>query len=229
METADFQRYWLEVHAVRYAAKIPQIRRYLVDTRVPFDGDLGDPPLPHQGIAEIWLDDEQRQLASMQSEEFLQGARLDEPNWAAFWQTIVVDTTPHEIGLGAPADAPPGGVKMTTLLRRSPGMPLERYREATLDTYAAAAGGLPGVRGHLHCHTRDGAYVFGEPPFDSVEQMWFADLDALRRALESRAYTDHLRKEREALADPRHVFSMTCEEHWIIGPEPRPRPRTLDR
>ena len=35
MSEQDFHRYWLEVHAIRYASKIKQIRRYMVCTRVP--------------------------------------------------------------------------------------------------------------------------------------------------------------------------------------------------
>ena len=41
MTAKQFQDYWVQQHAVRYASKIPQIKRYLIDTRVEFDGDLG--------------------------------------------------------------------------------------------------------------------------------------------------------------------------------------------
>ncbi|GAA3740236.1 EthD domain-containing protein [Salinactinospora qingdaonensis] len=221
MSVEEFQDYWLNVHAVRYAAKIPQIRRYLIDTRIPFEADLGVPALPHQGIAEIWLDNEEEQLASLQTEEFLQGARADEPNWAAFWQTIVIDTTEHPVGPGLPHDPAAAGVKMTTLLKRMPGTALSDYRERTLGSYAAAVATLPGLTGYLHCHTRDGGYIFGEAAFDSVEQMWFADRAALRQALASPAYEQQVRPERDRMADPNYVFSMTCHEHWVVGPQPR--------
>ncbi|MFD0683460.1 EthD domain-containing protein [Actinomadura fibrosa] len=216
MSVAEFQRYWLEVHAVRYASAIPHIRKYLVDVRIPFDGDLGDPPLPHQGIGEIWLENDEQQLASLQSTEFLDGARRDEPTWAAFWQTIVIDT--DEAAPAPDFDSDP--VKLTTLLKRKPGLPLDRYRQATAVS-GPASGDLPGLLGHRHLFARDNAYVFGEPPFDSVEQMWFTDLDALRRAQASLAYADRIRLERNRLVDSRYVYSMTCEEHWIIGPRPR--------
>lgn len=104
MTADEFQNYWVHVHAVKFASRIPQIKRYLVDTRIEFDGDTGSPPLPHQGIAEIWLENEEEQLASLQTEEFIQGARADEPNWAAFWLAIGVDTTAHEIVPGTPPD-----------------------------------------------------------------------------------------------------------------------------
>jgi hypothetical protein len=215
MTAEEFQDYWVHVHAVKFAARIPQIKRYLVDTRIEFDGDLGTPALPHQGMAEIWLENEREQLASLQTDEFVHGARADEPNWAAFWLTIGVDTTAHEI---VPGDPRSDGVKMTVLLKRRPGMSLVDYRRATLDGYAPVAAELPGLRRYLHCHTRDGAYVFGESNFDSVEQWWFDDVDALRAALVSAHHTDRVAPARAAIVDPRHVFSLTTRENWVIGP-----------
>ena len=100
MTEEEFQKYWLEVHAVKYASKIKQIRKYMIDTRVPIPGEK-TPPL-FGGIAEIWIDNEKDQLESLQSEEFLQGARLDEPKWAAFWQTLVLDTDAHVLLEGPP-------------------------------------------------------------------------------------------------------------------------------
>lgn len=49
LSEAEFHRYWLEEHAVRYAAKIPQIRKYKIDTRLPRPGET---PV-WNGVAEI--------------------------------------------------------------------------------------------------------------------------------------------------------------------------------
>jgi hypothetical protein len=217
---AEFQDYWLNVHAVKYASRIKQIRKYMIDKRVPSATDLGVPALPHQGIAEIWLANEEEQLASLQSEEFLLGARADEPNWAAFWQAIVLDTTAHEIPV-ATGPAATGGVKVTTLLKRRPGMSLADYRDQSLTRYAPALTGLPGLTRHLHCHTRDGFYVFGEAAFDSVEQLWFPDVATAEAALTSPAFTDRVRPARAAITDEKYVFSLTTTESWVIGPDPR--------
>lgn len=217
MTTAEFQDYWLHIHAPKFAARIPQIRQYLVDTRIASECDVGVPALPHQGMAEIWLANEAEQLASLQTPEFLQGARLDEPNWAAFWQTIVLDTTAHEIVAGpASRDMRPGWVKVTTLLKRRPGMSLDEFRSTSLRSYAPVVSGLPGLRRHLHCHTNDGAYVFGESSFDSVEQLWFDDLDSLQGALRSSYHAEQVAPALADLADPRYVFSLTAEENWIM-------------
>ena len=219
--TAEFQDYWLNVHAVKYASRIKQIRKYLIDRRVPTSADAGSPPLPHQGIAEIWLANEEEQLASLRSEEFLQGARLDEPNWAAFWSTIVLDTTAHEIVAGPAPTAEPGWVKLTTLLKRAPGLDLADYRRRSLQEYAPVVNELPGLRRHLHCHTRDGYYVFGEASFDSIEQLWFDDVAALEAAVASPAFAERVGPARAALVDPKYVFSLAATESWVIGPAER--------
>ena len=103
MTEAEFQNYWLNVHAVNYASKITQIKRYKIDTRIDWSGEVDSPIW--SGIAEIWLNNEEEQLASLQSPEFLQGARLDEPNWAAFWNTLGLDTDAHPVS-APPSDNP---------------------------------------------------------------------------------------------------------------------------
>ena len=221
MTAQEFQDYWVNVHAVRYAAKIPQIRKYMVDTVVDVEGDLGSPALPHQGIAEIWLADGEEQLASLQTDEFLNGARPDEPNWAAFWLTIVVDTTAHEIVPGPGEGRDRDWVKLTVLMKRRPGLDLDDYRKRSLDGYASEVRGIPGLRRYLHAHTVDGAYVFGEAAFDSVEQLWFDDAEALRQALRSPHFTERVTVARDEITDPKYVFSLAAKENWIIGPEAR--------
>ncbi|MFJ5776478.1 EthD domain-containing protein [Streptomyces sp. NPDC093094] len=220
MTAQEFQDYWVNVHAVQYAAKIPQIRKYMVDTVVDIEGNLGTPALPHQGIAEIWLRPEE-QLESLQTDEFLNGARLDEPNWAAFWMTIVVDTNAHEIVPGPELAKGQDWVKLTLLQKRRPGLELEEYRKRSLGAYADVVKETPGLRRYLHAHTVDGAYTFGESSFDSVEQLWFDDVEALQQALASPYFTEQVKAARDEIVDPKYVFSLAVKENWIIGPEAR--------
>lgn len=220
MSAEEFQDYWVNNHAVNFASKIPQIKRYMVDTRIPFAGDGGDPSLPHEGIAEIWLNADE-QIASLQTEEFLQGARLDEPNWAAFWLTIGVDTQEtNKIVSGPPLTADDDWIKITYLLKRKPGMPLDEYRQRSLADYAPAVTKLSGLRRYIHNHSVDGLYVFGEASFDSVEQMWFDDVDALAAALNSPQFAA-VQAARDEIMNPRYIFSMVSRENWIIGPDAR--------
>jgi uncharacterized protein (TIGR02118 family) len=216
MSEQAFQRYWLDVHAVRYASKIPQIKRYKIDTRIPFGAPDPDPLF--SGVAEIWLANEQEQLESLQTEEFLQGARIDEPRWAAFWRTVVLDTDAHPI-IEPPA-ASPTGVKLIRLVKRAEGVSLPEFRERSLGAYAELVAEVPGLRGYVQGHTRDGAYGIGEAVLDGAHQLWFDDLDALAGALASPQF-QMAEKELLSFVQQRYLHEMVVREHWVIGPESR--------
>lgn len=216
MSENEFHRYWLDVHAVRYASKIPQIRKYMIDTRVPTAADDGDPLW--MGVAEIWLANEEEQLASLRSEEFLQGARLDEPRWAAFWRTVVLDTDAHEI-VEPPAERG-AGVKLFRLVKRRAGVPIAEFRERSLGKHAQLVREVPGLRGYLQGHTRDGAYAIGEAMLDAAYQLWFDDADTLAEALASPEF-QLADEDLRSFAEPRYIHDMVVREHWVIGPESR--------
>ncbi len=218
MSEADFQRYWVEVHAVKYASKIPQIRRYMVDTRIPLPGETGEPLF--SGIAEIWLANEEEELASLETPEFLQGARADEPNWAAFWATIGLDTTAHVLLEGPPLTRFPTWVKYVVMLKRREGVPLEVFRRYALQAHGQRALGLPGLRRYIQCHVLDGLYVVGESRFDAVAMYWFDHVPALQEALDSPLWKE-LQSDESLFIETRYRFAWAMKEHWIIGPEAR--------
>lgn len=221
MTEAEFQRYWLEVHAVQYASKIPQIRKYLIDTRIALPGETGDPLWC--GVAEIWLKNEEEQLASLQTPEFLEGARRDEPSWAAFWRTVGLDTTAHELLSGQGEDMGNAAVKLLVLSKRKEGLPLESFRSYLLGAHANKVMQLPGLRRYQQGHVRDGFYAVGEAILDCVEQLWFDDLESARKAQES-VQNELVKADYRLCAEERYMHRMLVKEHWIIGPEPRPYP-----
>lgn len=218
MSEADFQRYWVEVHAVKYASKIPQIKRYLIDTRVPCGPEPEDPLF--SGVAEIWLENEAEQLASLQSKEFLEGARLDEPGWAAFWRTLVLDTNTHVLLEGEPLSRDSKLVKVSTLVKRKPGMTLEDFRRYSLEVHGPQNLALPGLRRYQQCHVRDSFYAIGEATLDCVSQLWFDDVQAVEQMRASDAFKA-VTADLANFVDPKYVHTLVTEEHWIIGPQAR--------
>jgi uncharacterized protein (TIGR02118 family) len=219
MSEEAFQRYWVEEHAVRYASKIPQIRKYLVDTRIPLPGETGEPLW--SGIAEIWLANGEEQLASLQTPEFLEGARRDEPNWAAFWRTIGMDTTAYDIVQGPGEQRGTDLIKLVLLMKRKEGLPLESFRSYLLGPHADRAKELPGLRRYMQNHTVDGAYGVGEALLDAAEQFWFdsvEDLQAAQRSVQQQVLDASYR----VATETRYLHPMVVKEHWIIGPEVRP-------
>ena len=205
LSAAAFQSYWVNFHAVDYAAKIPQIKRYLVATREPVDRPRQMPFF--EGIAEIWLQNDEEQIASMQTPEFLHGAREDEPRWAAFWQTFVLDTESQVV---KEAEGPRREfVNAYILVKRKPGMELEEFAVA-LRRHACAVASNPAMRRCVAGLARKGLYGFGEPRFDGIEAWSF---DTAAEAGEGLASAHEW-----AFADQRYVFEMVAREHWVIVP-----------
>lgn len=202
-----FASYWLNFHAPDYAAKIPQIRRYLVGT--PLGLDTGRDVPDFAGAAEIWLREDE-QIASLQSPEFLLGARADEPRWAAYWQTLALDT--DAVVLTGEPEPPAGGglAKLYCLLKRAPELSRAAFRECLL---ADRAGGVRAQR-HLIGFCRDALYGLGEPRFDAVEVIGFSDRAALAAALDG-TLRARLREGRPFL-HPATRFGFTAQEHWVI-------------
>ncbi|HYW78450.1 MAG TPA: EthD domain-containing protein, partial [Thermoguttaceae bacterium] len=170
---------------------------------------------------EIWLNNEKEQLESLQTPEFLQGARLDEPNWAAFWATLVLDTDAHTLLEGPPLTSSPSWAKLFVLLKRKPGMPLDDFRQYSLRTHAPKVLELPGLRRYLQCHVRDSYYAMGESRFDAIAQLWFDDARAIEAAIGSSHYRATILPDLAQFTDPKYVMTMAAKEHWIIGPEAR--------
>jgi len=215
MSEKEFQDYWVNVHAVRYAGKIPQIKKYLIDTRIPFGPEPEDPMW--SGIAEIWLENEEEQLASLQTPEFLEGARLDEPRWAAFWRTVVLDTDAQVLRAGD-HPAPEEGVKLVLLVKRANGTTVEEFRERSLGAHAERMLQVPGLRRYLQCFTRDGAYAVGEALLDAAYLLSFDSVEALETAVASAEFTKAV-DDLHTFVEPRYIHRMAVREHWVIGNE----------
>lgn len=215
----QFQDYWLNIHAVRYASRIPQIRLYKVCHRLPFSGPIPSFE-PFQGSAEIWIENDEEQLASLRSSEFIEGARADEPNWAAFWDTVFLATDTHVL-IDAPERERTAGVKLYIVLKRRAGLPLATFREYALKIHGEKVLHLPGLHRFEQCHTRDGMYASGEWLLDAVLLLWFDRVDAIGKALSSPAFTRNVGPDFENFAEARYLRCMVAQEHWVIGPDPR--------
>lgn len=217
MSEAAFQDYWVHHHAVDFASKIPGIRRYAVDTRIARPGETS--VAPFSGCAEIWLDDVPALLAALQSPELIRGARADEPNWAAFWQTIAINTETSVLLAGPPERRDEPMVKLLVTLKRRPGLSMADFRAALLGDHAARLLAVPALR---RCHLAlvpDAFYAVAETPFDGVAVLWFDDVAALETAQASAAYAAALGTGAAALLDTRYGHAMAMDAHWIIGPD----------
>jgi uncharacterized protein (TIGR02118 family) len=215
MTEQQFQDYWINTHAPQYASKIKQIKQYSVSVRLPLGAETADPLW--SGLADIWLENDADQLASLWSKEMVEGAHVDEPRWASFWRSVVLDTDAHVLKAGGGLEGVKHCVKLVALVKRTWGTSVEEFRGRSLETQAPLDLHLPGLRRAVYGLARDGLYGLGEPPFDGVFNLWFDSPDAVRQALASPQHQDCIANLSTFLEMKyRHIFLM--QEHWSIGP-----------
>jgi hypothetical protein len=169
-----------------------------------------------EGVAEIWLANDAEQLASMQSAEFLQGARADEPRWAAFWQTLGIDTDPHMVREASGLEPGTNLVKLYLLLKRRPGSSRQQFHDDLL------ASRQPPVTGSVRNQigfARSVLYGVGEPRFDAVEVLAFATEQDLKACLAGPFGTSL--REGWTFLDRNHLFAFAAQDHWVIRPGER--------
>src|SRR5690348_4769262 len=73
-------------------------------------------------------------------------------------------------------------VKAIYLIRRKPGMSHDDFHRYWREVHGAIAARIPGLRRYVQCHAvEDGEY-------DGAAEVWFDDMDAVRRAVASPEY-----------------------------------------
>jgi uncharacterized protein (TIGR02118 family) len=100
-------------------------------------------------------------------------------------------------------------------------MPLQTFRNYSLQVHAPLDLQLPGLRRYYQCHVRDGFYAIGEALLDCVSMLWFDSVTALETALHS---TENAASAQDLpnFIEMKYAYTFVAQEHWIIGPEPRP-------
>ena len=219
MSEPDFFRYWKEVHAERYGKKIKQARGYVIDSRIPFGPEPAEPLF--SGAAEVWLDSEADAMEFIQSREYIDGSRLDEPNFLAFWRMTVVDTEPHQI-VGTPPERDAGWVKLLVLGKRNWSLSVDEFRRQILDVHAPLVAALPGLKSYPVGLVPDSWYGVGEPLLDSVSQLYFEDTCALQQALASPQFREKVQPSVARLLESKHVHTLVTDEYWVTPPPGRP-------
>ncbi len=215
-----FQDYWRYQHALHFARKIPQVLQYKVDSRLTITGQQKE--ISYSGIAEVWLESEETQAASLKTPEYINGALQDEPTWAASWQTLVIDTDARQTFGEDASDRDFPEYKILLFHKKSRELAIEDFRTRYINNHAkrikdAKIAQLSSV---LHCLTRESFYT-GEsqnPPFDAVTHISTKSRKDLQQMVASEAFQLLLDPELEGLSEWWGVVSLAVRSEWIVGP-----------
>jgi uncharacterized protein (TIGR02118 family) len=204
-----FREYWLNQHAAVIRA-IPEIRKYVASIALPSSYRNGREPL-YDGISEVWFDDEETILATMNTAP-RRAAVTDD---AVFVDTskagsIITDEIVQKDGT-----PPKAAVKVLSLLTRKAGMDVAAFQSYWRTNHGPLAAKLPQARRYVQCHVRPFAYADGRTPrYDGVAEVWFDDFDAVRASGSADIYQEVRADEPKFLTVPFPV--VFASEYRIV-------------
>ncbi|MGE0860600.1 MAG: EthD domain-containing protein [Gammaproteobacteria bacterium] len=176
MDEAAFHRYWRDVHGP-LALRIDALRRYVQSHRKALPVP-GFDHVPYDGVAEIWLDDLAAMDAFATDPSYVAGAKADEPKFLDMTKLEFLATTERVFIDEVEIRKDTRLTKAMFLLRRKPGMSVAEFQDYWVKGHAPQIPRDMGVVRYVQCHQIPETYARGEPPYDGVAELSFADDDA---------------------------------------------------
>lgn len=105
-------------------------------------------------------------------------------------------------------------VKLVTFCKRATGQAIEAFQQEWRTARSELALRVPGLRGYAQSHVLPSGYRKREPFCDTLDEMWFAERDALEAARASDAFADMLAGT-ERLCEASSRGELVTTEHLI--------------
>ena len=120
-------------------------------------------------------------------------------------------------------------IKVIACIDRKPGMTVAAFQDHWLNQHPKPVLKLDGIRRYVQSHVRPSGYRDGrQPVHDGIAELWFDDMEALRRANASPAYREVQADEARFIDSARMVF-LVCEEHVVVaGAVPVPAVKNVE-
>jgi uncharacterized protein (TIGR02118 family) len=95
-------------------------------------------------------------------------------------------------------------IKAIYFIKRKPGMDVAAFQKYWLSTHAEIVKKVPDIRRYVQCHTLLSGYRKGAPVYDGVAELWFDDIETMRRIAE-------LPQSKAAQADDYNFIAMPMD------------------
>lgn len=102
-------------------------------------------------------------------------------------------------------------IKAIYFIKRKPGMTLEAFREYWLKDHAALVLKVPGLVKYVQSHTMDSGYRKHEPIYDGIAELWYENLDDMRKTADTPISRDTLADNEKFLDMSKFAFILTKE------------------
>lgn len=103
-------------------------------------------------------------------------------------------------------------IKSIFFLKRKPGTSVEAFLEYWREKHGPLVKQMPGLRKYVQSHTIPSAYRKGEPLYDGVAELWYDDVESLRRTNDS-PHGKAAMADNERYVDMSKIAFLATEEH----------------
>lgn len=105
--------------------------------------------------------------------------------------------------------------KVTTLLKRRPGLSVEEFQQYWREVHARIAKAAPGLQCYVQSHTLPQGYSKGERAYDGISEMWFASREAFHAAQADAGYAGAVQRDEARFMDLGKKVVMAVETNVI--------------
>lgn len=216
MPNDEFHRYWREVHGP-IALQIRTLRRYVqshrLDTPVP-----GFEQVAYDGVAEVWFDTLADLTGMPANPDYVNGAQADEPNFIDVSKLAFLATREQVIIEGPPVARDTQWVKAVFLLKRRPDLSVAEFQDYWLNGHAPQIPRDMGVLRYVQCHQLPETYAGGEPAYDGVAELSFANLASFMRYWTDPKIQQIFGDDAPRFLDGANCTAFLAEEYRVLWP-----------
>jgi uncharacterized protein (TIGR02118 family) len=201
-----FDYHYIALHT-KAGKRVKAMQAYIQNHRIPSLG--GDSP--YDAMSELWSQRPRREWADQNP-----AYPADEDNFIDLGRTaylsaadrVIVSSNARRLGM----------IQGLFQLRRRQGISVEDFRSYWSEVHAPIVRTLPGLLHYQQCAVLDEVYGpvgMCDPRWDGVEEVWFEDYAAARRAIDSIEYQRSFLPDFGRFSEhPWHFFAETALLMW---------------
>lgn len=118
-------------------------------------------------------------------------------------------------------------IKAIYFIKRKPGMSLAAFREYWLTDHAVLVVKVPGLVKYVQSHTNDPGYRKHEPIYDGIAELWYENLDDMRKTANTPISNETLADDEKFLDMSKFAFILTKERVQKENPVEKGAPKLV--
>jgi len=207
LDQESFEHYWHGAYAEQ-VRRLASIRRYACN-RVLTPGSAWD------GVAELWVDDQQAADVLVAGRGWSEAMRADERHFVDVASVARMRTVDRVVVAGAPSESFEMRPKRMSFFCHRPDLERAQSLRYWREEHAPLAASPPGLFRYVQSTVLERCGTAELPQFDGVAQLFFDNDDALGSIVASPLFRDVIKPDERNFIDIATAMVLAVQEHRI--------------